>query len=102
MNLDEYLANVDTMYMEAATKFFGLKSKHMSHDVIQAIQETKYILSLDYMSSSANALNDKIASHVTYCKKFSTQYAQPNSSDVILSRLDELTAKLDCSRSFNV
>ena len=82
MNLDEYLANIDTMYKEAATKFFGLKSKHMSRDVILAIQEAEYILSLDYTSLSANALNDKIESHVTYCKELSTQYTQLNSSDV--------------------
>ena len=35
---------------------------------------------------------------VSYCKELSTQYAQLNSSDVNLGRLDELTTKLDCSR----
>ena len=84
------------MYKEAATKFFGLKSKHMSRDVILTIQEAEYILSLDYTSLSANALNDKIESLVSYCKELSTQYAQLNSSDVNLGRLDELITKMDC------
>ena len=47
LSLDDYIGSVDELYQAASTKYYGLKAKHLLHDVLLAIQKCEHMLSPD-------------------------------------------------------
>ena len=98
LSLDDYIGSVDELYQAASTKYYGLKAKHLLHDVLLAIQKCEHMLSLDRKTLSVESFTQQINGHVAFCRKLSSQSIGLFTDNADIASLDKLTTELDCLR----